>query len=162
LHLPFDVLVVRKIRHPRMPELAMGAVAAGGVTVRNPHVASDVSAGHFEALAAEQRVEVNKREIRYRWGRQPLALDGKTVILVDDGMATGATMRAALGAVRLMGATCSIAAVPLGSREAVKDIRRYSDEVICLHSPEPFRAVGAYYADFAPLHDSDVRDALAA
>jgi len=162
LHLPFDVLVVRKVRHPRQPEVAIGAVAAGGVTVRNPNTAADISPTRFEALAAEQRIEVNKREVRYRWGREPLSLEGKTVILVDDGLATGATMRAALSAARIMGANCLVVAVPVGSREAIKSLQHHADEVICLHVPEPFEAVGAYYDDFRQLKDVDVRDALAA
>jgi predicted phosphoribosyltransferase len=162
LHLPFDVLVVRKIRHPDQPELVIGAVAADGVTVRNPRVGAAISTTRFEALAAKERVEVNKREVRYRWGRHSLSLDGRTVILLDDGIATGATMRAALSAARLMGATCLIAAVPVGSREGVEHLRPHADEVVCLYCPEPFRGVGSYYADFARLEDIDVRDALAA
>jgi len=162
LHLPLDVLVVRKIRHPQEPELAIGAVAAGGVTVRNTDVAAGIAPTRFETLAAQQRIEVNKRELRFRAGRKPLSLDGMTAIIVDDGLATGATMRAALNAARLMGAVRLIAAVPVGSREAVRHLGRYADEVVCLYSPEPFQAVGMYYADFPQLKDADVRDALAA
>jgi putative phosphoribosyl transferase len=162
LHLPLDVLVVRKVRHPDQPELAIGAVAAGGVTVRNPGVAADVPRDRFEALAAAQRVEVNKREVRYRWGRRPLSLEGKTVILVDDGLATGATMRAALSAARIMGAAFLVAAVPVGSREAMEHLGGHADEVICLYTPEPFQSVGMYYANFVQLKDSEVRDTLAA
>jgi predicted phosphoribosyltransferase len=162
LQLPLDVIVVRKVGHPRQPEVAIGAVAAGGVTVRNPHIGMDISSARFEALAAEQRIEVNKREVRYRWGRAPLFLEGRTVILVDDGLATGATMRAALSAARLMGATCLVVAVPVGSREALESLEHLADEVICLHAPESFEAVGEYYDDFRELKDVDVRDALAA
>jgi putative phosphoribosyl transferase len=162
LHLPLDVLVVRKVGHPDQPEFAIGAVAAGGVTIRNPRIATDISPSRFEALAATQRIEVNKRERRYRGGRPPLSLDGKTVILVDDGLATGATMRAALSAARIMGAAFLVAAVPVGSREAVEHLGGYADEVVCLYTPEPFQSVGMYYADFRQLKDSEVGDALAA
>lgn len=162
LHLPLDVLVVRKIRHPDHPELAIGAVAGGGVTVRNANIATDIPSKRFETLADEQRLEVEKREIRYRWGRKPLSLDDMTAILVDDGLATGATMRAALSAAHLMGAARLVAAVPVGSREAVRHLHGYADEVVCLYSPEPFQSVGMYYADFTPLKDVDVRDVLAA
>lgn len=161
LHLPFDVLVVRKVGHPAFPELAIGAVAAG-VTVRNADIAQEVSPGRFEALAARQRIEVNKREVRYRWGRAALSLEGKTVILVDDGLATGATMHAALRAARLMGAARLVAAVPVGSREAIERLRSCADEILCLYTPEPFHAVGSYYTDFRQLKDVEVRDALAA
>jgi len=162
LHLPLDVLVVRKIRHPEEPELAIGAVAAGGVTVRNANASADVAPKRFEALADQQRIEVAKQEVRYRWGRKPQSLEGKTAILVDDGLATGATMRAALSAARLMGAARLVAAVPVGSRDAVRNLYGYADEVVCLHSPQPFQAVGMYYSDFAPFKDADVRVVLAA
>lgn len=162
LHLPLDVLVVRKVRHPDQPEVAIGAVAAGGVTVRNEGCSTLVAGDRFEALAAKERAEVSKREIRYRWGRPPLFLEGKTAILVDDGLATGATMRAALSAARVMGASFLIAAAPVGSRDAARQLHRYADDVVCLYTPEPFEAVGTYYADFHQLKDIEVRDALAA
>jgi predicted phosphoribosyltransferase len=161
LRLPLDVLVVRKIGHPAQPELAIGAVTAG-VTVRNPHVGADIAPARFEALAAQQRNLVRERELRYRQGRAPLALDGRTVILVDDGLATGATMQAALNAARAMGAACLVVAVPVGSREAVEQLGVQADKLVCLYCPEPFQAVGMYYADFAQLRDSDVCKALAA
>jgi putative phosphoribosyl transferase len=162
LHLPLDVLVVRKVGHPDEPELAIGAVASGGVTVRNEDLDPTISRERFEALAAVERTEVERREIRYRPGRAPLSLEGKTAIVVDDGMATGATMRAALSAVRAMGAVYLVAAVPVGSHEAVDPLGQYADEVICLYCPEPFQAVGCYYASFSQLHDADVRAALSA
>jgi predicted phosphoribosyltransferase len=162
LHLPLDVLVVRKVGHPLEPELAIGAVAAGGVAVLNEGVGTTISPARFEALAAEQRIEVEQRETRYRPGRPPLSLAGKTAFLVDDGLATGATMRAALIAARTMGAAYLVAAVPVGSREAVNEIGGYADEVICLYCPEPFQAVGVYYANFSQVRDADVRAALAA
>jgi putative phosphoribosyl transferase len=160
LHLPLDVLVVRKVGHPDEPELAIGAVASGGITVRNNHQDTSTSRERFEALAAEQRIEVERREMRYRPGKAPLSLAGKTAILVDDGLATGATMRAALTSARAMGAVYLVAAVPVGSREAVDDLGQCADEVICLYRPEPFQAIGCYYASFSQLHDADVRAAL--
>jgi len=162
LHVPLDVLVVRKVRHPDQPELAIGAVAAGGVTVRNKSLDPSVSRERFEALAADQRTEVERRESRYRPGRRPLSLAGQTAIVIDDGLATGATMRAALAAARAMGAAYLVAAVPVGSHDAVEHLGQFADEVICLYCPEPFQAVGVYYANFSQLRDADVRAALAA
>jgi putative phosphoribosyl transferase len=161
LALPLDVLIVRKVRHPDDPEVAIGAVAAGGVTVHNTSMGG-IAPDRFEKLANIQRREVSKREIRYRWGRKALDLDGKTAILVDDGLATGATMRAALDAARVMGAACLVAAAPVGSREAVQMLHRHADEVVCLQTPDPFRSVGSCYRNFAQLKDIEVRDALAA
>ena len=160
LHLPLDVLVVRKIGHPQHPEFAIGAVAAGGITVRNPDQDTSISVECFEALAAEQRIEVEKRETRFRPGKPPLSLAGMTAILVDDGLATGATMRAALLAARAMGAKHRVVAVPLGDRNVVHQLEDHAEEVICLYCPEPFQSVGFHYADFAQLGDAEVRTAL--
>jgi len=160
LHLPLDVLVVRKVRHPHDSEFAIGAVASGGIIVRNDSADASISRERFASLAAEQKIEVERLEICFRPGRAPLSLRGRTAILVDDGLATGATMHAALAAARAMGAAQLVAAVPVGSHEAVEDLARYADEVICLYSPEPFQAVGMYYANFSPLDDADVRIAL--
>jgi putative phosphoribosyl transferase len=160
LHLPLDVLVVRKISHPNHPEFAIGAVASGGITVRNNDQDSSISRQRFDGLATEQRIEVERRALRLRPGREPLSLIDKTAILVDDGVATGATMRAALASARAMGAAHVIIAVPVGAREVVNKLAERADEIICLYCPEPFQSVGFYYANFSQLHDADVRAAL--
>jgi len=153
LHLPLEVLVVRKIRHPRDREFAIGAVAAGGFVVRNCGPASGIPGEQFDKLAAAGRAEVEHKESLYRSGRGPLSLAGKTVILVDDGVATGATMRAALGAARAMGAAHLVAAIPVGERHAVKELEKFADEVVCLYCPEPFQSVGFHYSKFSQLDE---------
>lgn len=160
LRQPLDALVVRKVRHPSNPELAIGAVAAGGILVRNPGFERSISREQFDALAAAQRVEVEQLEIRLRPGRGPLSLEGRTALLVDDGIATGATMRSALRAARALGAVHVVAAVPVGAREAVEELRKSADQVICLYSPEPFQSIGLNYANFAQVRDADARIAL--
>jgi len=156
LHLPQDVLVVRKVGHPDHPEFAIGAVAPGNITVRNRAPGLDIQDDRFEALAAAKRIEVERLEKRLRPGRPALSLTGRTAIVVDDGLATGATMRAALDAARAMGAAYLVAAAPVGSRQAVAELSGDADEVICLYCPEPFQAVGCCYAKFPQLRDSDV------
>jgi putative phosphoribosyl transferase len=160
LRLPLDVLVVRKVSLPNQPEFAIGAVASGGITVRDNDQNSSISRQRFDSIATEQRIEVERRELRFRPGRARLSLTGKTAILVDDGLATGATMRAALAAARAMGAAHVIVAVPVGAREVVNRLAERADEIICLYCPEPFQSVGLYYANFSQPHDADVRAAL--
>jgi predicted phosphoribosyltransferase len=158
LHLPFDILVVRKVGHPANPEFAVGAVASGGVTVRTPGVS--LSAAEFAALAETQHKEVARREASYRRGRPPLSLAGRTAILVDDGLATGATMLAAIAAARALGAAQVVAAAPVGSADAVQEIRREADLVQVPCVPEPFLSVGTHYVEFPQLRDADVRATL--
>jgi putative phosphoribosyl transferase len=160
---PLDVLVVRKVGVPSQPELAMGAVAAGGVTIRNDEVLAMLpgAARDFEAVAAEERAEVGRRERAYRGQRPPLALAGLTAVLVDDGIATGATLRAAVGAARRLGAARVVVAVPVASREALATLEEEADEVVCLQVPQFFLAVGGCYADFPQLTDAEVRALLA-
>lgn len=160
---PVDVLVVRKVGVPTQPELAMGAVAGGGVTVRNEDVLRllPFAAPLFESAAARERAEVERRERAFRGDRPPLAAEGRTVVLVDDGVATGATVRAAIAAARALGAARVVVAVPVASPEALALLEAEADEVVCLEAPRAFHAVGAWYADFPQLTDEEVRALLA-
>ncbi|HUO96887.1 MAG TPA: phosphoribosyltransferase family protein [Steroidobacteraceae bacterium] len=158
-----DVLVVRKVGVPSQPELAMGAVAPGGVTIRNAEVLGLVpdAARRFESVAAEERAEVSRRERLFRGQRPPLDLKDRTVVLVDDGVATGATLRAAVAAARKLGAARVVVAVPVASHEAIALLSAEADEVICLEQPAFFMAVGQFYDDFPQVSDSEVRALLA-
>jgi putative phosphoribosyl transferase len=164
---PLDVIVVRKLGLPWQPELAMGAIAAIGdavETVRSEVVLqrADVSPQTWAAVREEELAELRRREHAYRAGRPPQALDGRTVLLVDDGLATGSTMRAAIAAVRRHHPARVVAAVPVGSPTACRAVQSEVDEVVCLRAPADFAAVGQAYADFRPTTDEEVRAALAA
>lgn len=162
LGLPLDVFVVRKIGFPSQPELAMGAIASGGVRVMNEdllrqvHVADDV----IDEMTETESEELRRRELSYREGRPPLAVAGRSVILVDDGLATGSTMRAAVRALKQQHAARVIVAVPVGAAESCRAVQKEADQVICLEQPEDFRAVGQWYDDFAQTTDHEVRALL--
>jgi putative phosphoribosyl transferase len=163
---PLDVLVVRKLGLPWQPELAMGAIAAVGDTVETVRVGTVLTAARiepetFESVRQEELVELRRRESAYRDGRAPVAVAGRTVILVDDGLATGATMRAAVVAVRRQGPRALVVAVPVGSPSARAALETLVDELVCLSAPRGFRAVGQAYADFSETSDAEVRAALA-
>ncbi len=157
LSAPLDVLIVRKVGMPGQPELAIGAIAAGGVRVRNrllpPQVVEDAT---FRRLAARELVELRRRERVYRSGRAPLQLKGAHVVLVDDGLATGATMLAAIEAARHRGARRVAVAVPVASREAGNLVRAVADEVVILLTPPWLGSIGEFYEDFAQLEDAEV------
>lgn len=159
-----DVVVVRKIGAPGQPELAVGALAIVGGTIdmyRNEQMMSRVGGGEaFDDIAARELVELRRRESLYRAGRDPISLNGRTVLLVDDGLATGATMRVAVAAVRRLAPQRVVVAVPVGSDSACEDLRKFADDVVCLAVPEPFDAVGAWYQEFAQTTDDEVRQAL--
>jgi putative phosphoribosyl transferase len=163
LRAPLDVFVVRKLGLPGHEEFAMGAIASGNVRVMNPDVATfGVPPAAIEAVAAREREELDRREILYRGHRAPLRVDDRTAILVDDGLATGSTMLAAATAVKLQHPRRVVVAVPVAARESVDALAREVDEVVCLATPEPFRAVGLWYADFSQTSDDEVRRLLAA
>ncbi len=158
---PLDVLVVRKVGAPGRPELAVGAVGRG-VTVADEEMLSflDVPGETFEAGAERERGEIERRERAFREGRPPLELHGRTAILVDDGLATGSTMLAAVGVARRLGATQVIVAVPVAARQAIARLEDQADRVISLITPEPLTAVGYWYEDFTQTEDAEVRRLL--
>ena len=160
---PLDVFVARKLGAPGHEELAMGAIAAGGVRALNEDVIRGlgVTPEMVARVAAQEERELKRRESAYRRGRSGLDVRGRTVILVDDGLATGATMRAAALALRIMRPARIIVAVPVASVEACRQLERDADEVICLATPDPFYGVGAWYDDFEQTTDDEVLQALA-
>ena len=163
LQLPLDVYVVRKIGHPRQPELAIGAIASGGVMVSAPGMATGgLPAGVVEEVVARERAEIERRERAYRGDRPPLELADRTVIVVDDGLATGSTMLAAVRAIRAAGPERIVVAVPVGSTSACGALREVADQVVCLESPPYFRSVGEWYATFGQTSDAEVQAILGA
>jgi len=162
LHAPLDVFLVRKLGLPSHPELAMGAIASGGVRVLNDDVvrALQVPDDVIESVAAAEGEELKRRERLYRGDRPPLDVAGKTAVLVDDGLATGASMRAAVAALRQMGPERIVVAVPVGSAETCAELGHVADDVVCASMPEPFRAVGLWYEDFSQTTDEEVRELL--
>jgi putative phosphoribosyl transferase len=163
LRAPLDVLLVRKLGVPAHEELAFGAIASGGVRVLNSDVLVDtcLTAKQIEEITAEQRRELDRRESLYRDGGAPLELSGKTALIVDDGLATGATMRAAVEATRQLRAS-PVVAVPVAAPATRAALTRSADAVVCAITPEPFIAVGLWYRDFDPTSDAEVRELLAA
>jgi predicted phosphoribosyltransferase len=161
---PMDVFVVRKLGLPGHPELAMGAIASGGVQVMNEDVAAwyRPPAAAIEAVVRAERMELERRERAYRDGRPPVPIEGRIVLLVDDGLATGSTMRAAVLAIRPLRPARVIVAVPVGARETCGSLGSIADEVVCALIPEPFSAVGLWYVDFSQTSDDEVRQLLAA
>jgi putative phosphoribosyl transferase len=159
---PLDVFVVRKLGLPSQPELAIGAIASGGVRVLNHDVlrAAGVPARVLEEVTRRESEVLAEREALYRRGRPAAAVAGRDVVLVDDGLATGATMRAAATAVAALEPRRLLIAVPVAPVETVEAFRRDGLEIVALLQPEPFVAVGAWYRDFSPTSDTDVVDAL--
>jgi predicted phosphoribosyltransferase/dienelactone hydrolase len=160
LDAPLDVVVVRKLGAPGMEELAMGAVGPGGVRVLNPEVTRYFTTADVEEETARELGEVARRERLFRGARPPLDVRGKVVILVDDGLATGATMRAGVAWARAAGAARVVVAVPVASPEAVALVGREAHEVVCLATPEDFAAVGMWYRDFRPISEAEVASVL--
>ena len=163
LHAPLDVFVVRKLGIPGHEELALGAVATGGVRVLNDQVVKGLSIPGYviDAVANWELQELERRERLYRGDRPPPDVRGKTVILVDDGLATGSTMLAAVRALRQQGPARIVVAVPVASPDTCELLRTYVDEVVCAATPEPFYAVGLWYRDFSQTTDEEVRELLA-
>lgn len=157
-----DVMLVRKVGVPWQPELALGAVASGGVTVFNDEVvrATGLTAEDIDQAVEREREELEHRERLYREGRPPPDVTGKTVMVVDDGIATGATVRAALSALEQRGAARTIVASPVAPPDAVASLRTRADVVVCLKTPDNLRAIGLWYEDFTPVTDDEVVRAL--
>lgn len=161
LHVPLDVLIIRKLGVPGQRELAMGAIASGGVRVLNQQIVRYLSDKEVvEEVAAIEQRELERRELEYRGARPPAEVRGKVVIVVDDGLATGASMRAAVLALRQRQAARIVVAVPVGSTEACARVEAEADELICLSAPLDFQAVGRAYEDFGQTTDDEVRALL--
>jgi len=162
LRLPLDVFLVRKIGVPLHPELAMGAIAEGGVRVMNQHIIDEarILPSTVDQVIARQRVELERQDRRYRRGRALRPLKGWTVILVDDGLATGATMEAAVRALRELTDGRIIVAAPVGAPDTCQRLRRIADDVVCPFIPDAFSAVGLWYRHFDQTTDSEVRRLL--
>ena len=163
LHAPLDVCLVRKLGVPHWPELAMGAVAtAGGVVLNDDLLRSlDISDDQVRDAVTRETAELHRRELAYRAGRGPLTLSGRTVILVDDGIATGASMIAAVRSVRQSGAAQIVVGVPVGPASVCRRLRDEADDVVCSTMPARFRTVGEVFEDFHQISDEEVRDLLA-
>src|SRR6266850_4257881 len=163
LGVPFDVFIVRKLGVPGFEELAVGAIASGGVRVLNEDVARALPNADeiIESVTRRETAELERREQSYRDGRPAPELRDKTIILVDDGLATGATMRAAVKALRQRGAAKIVVVVPVGPPDTCREFEDQADEVICASMPEFFQAVGQYYEDFSQISDDEVRELLA-
>jgi predicted phosphoribosyltransferase len=161
---PLDVFIVRKLGVPGHEEFALGAIASGDVVVLNPELVNQLglSRQDIQAIIEAERRELDRRERAYREGAPPLDVRGRTVILVDDGLATGATMLAAIAALRKLGPARIIVAVPVAAPETCEAMAGAADEVVCAVTPQPFHAVGLWYENFAQTTDDEVRALLQA
>ena len=159
---PLDVVVVRKLGLPSQPELAMGAIASGGVRVLNPDVvrALRIPDRIIDSVVGREIVELERRELMYRGDWPGMDPSGLTVILVDDGLATGSSMRAAIAALRARGAASVVVAVPVGPPSTCREITRLADDFVCPNQPASLRAVGEWYDDFSQTTDEEVRELL--
>jgi predicted phosphoribosyltransferase len=159
---PLDVFVVRKLGVPGQEELAMGALAGGGVRVLDQAIihAAGVTREDVERVSAREAAELARRERQYRENRPPPEVEGKTVILVDDGLATGSSMRAAVMAVRARNPAEVVVAVPVGAPDTCQAFRSIADDVVCVETPDPFQAVGLWYEDFSQTTDEEVHALL--
>ena len=164
LNAPLDVFLVRKLGVPTHPELAMGAIAEGGIKVLNEPLISDLEIPHalVQQVVSRERIELDRRHRLYRGDRQPPPVRDRVVVLVDDGLATGATMEAAVTALRQQTPARIVVAVPVGARDTHDRLRTIADEVVCVAMPEPFYGVGRWYEDFSETTDAEVRSLLAA
>jgi len=162
LHAPLDLFLVRKLGVPGHEELAMGALATGGVRVLNDAVVHNLRIPNavIDHVARQEQLELERREKAYRGDLPPPQVRGKTVILVDDGLATGSTMRAAVLAVREQQPARVVVAVPVGAAATCEEFRTETDETVCAITPEPFLAVGYWYEDFSQTTDDEVRELL--
>ena len=164
LDAPLDVFIVRKLGVPGHEELAMGAIASGGVRVLNRDVLEymPVSQKMIDTVAAREQQELERRETEYRGARPQIDVKDRTVVVVDDGLATGSTMRAAVAALRRMEPRRIVVAVPVAAESTCREFRAegIADEVVCLRTPEPFQAVGLWYSDFTQTSDAEVHELL--
>lgn len=164
LRVPLDVLVVRKLGAPGQEELAVGAIASGGVLVLNDEIVASIGLEpeEIEAIVERETIELERRERLYRGARPPLDVNGRTIIVADDGLATGATMSAAIQALRTQAVSAIIVAVPIGAPETCAEIAKQADAILCAHVPRRLLAIGNWYDDFSATSDDEVRTLLAA
>jgi putative phosphoribosyl transferase len=162
LHAPLDVFVVRKLGVPGQEELAFGAIATGGVRILNPAVMeqAQITDEELESVTAEELRELTRREQAFRGDRPAPQIRGRTVILIDDGLATGATMRAAVMALSQQQPARIVAAVPAAAPETCEAVREHVDELVCAVTPDPFYSVGSWYEDFSQTTDEEVHELL--
>lgn len=162
LNLPLDILLVRKLGTPGNPELAMGAIADGEAVVRNEYLIRQlgVTPEEFERVRKSERAELERRSLAYRGDRPAPTLNDRPVLVVDDGLATGATMKVAVQAARARGATKVTIAVPVGAPDAVAELEQLADQVVCLHAPQQLTSIGQWYRDFRQVTDDEVRELL--
>jgi predicted phosphoribosyltransferase len=162
LEAPLDIFLVRKLGLPQHRELAMGAIASGGVRVLNHEVVNwyRIPEPVIDQVAREEQMELERREREYRGGREPVELRDRIVLLIDDGLATGSTMKAAVQAVRMRGPSRVVVAVPVASPETCREFEGIVDEIVCARTPERFAAVGEWYLDFSQTSDEEVRELL--
>jgi putative phosphoribosyl transferase len=162
LSAPLDMFLVRKLPAPGRPDRPIGAIASGGIRILNRDTMRELGIGiaTAEAITEKERVELARRERHYRYGRPAQSAEGKLVILVDDGMATGSTMRAAIAALRERQPEKLVVALPVAERASCEGLRDEADEVICAQNPEPFFAVARWYRDFSPIMDRRIQEML--
>lgn len=163
LHAPLDIFLVRKLGAPGHKEFAMGALAENGVRFIDRQTIHElgISEAVIEQITSEEQQELERRQQLYRGQKPPLEIAGRIVIIVDDGLATGSTMKAAIQAIRKQHPQKILVAVPVGAADTCKELKQLADEVICLMTPEPFYAVGLWYRSFPQLSDADVITLLA-
>lgn len=161
LNAPLDVVIARKLGVPGQEEFAMGAIASGGVTVFNEEIMEqlNISAESLQAVIARETEELERREVMYRGGQSPLDVSGRIVILIDDGLATGSTMQAAIAALKNQ-AFRLVVAVPVAAQQTCEELRAIVDELICATTPEPFYGVGQWYENFSQTTDEEVQRLL--
>lgn len=162
LSAPMDLWLVRKLGVPGQEELALGALVGKNIRVLNYDIIDllNIDETVIDTIVAREQAELERRNRLYRQGKPPPAIEGKTIIIIDDGLATGATMRVAISSLRQAGAARIIAAVPVGAASTCDKIEEEADELICLHTPEPFYGVGQWYNDFSQTSDDEVRALL--
>lgn len=164
LGVDLDIFLVRKLGMPGHPEYAMGAIATGGVRVLNEEAIGwyRIPQAAIDAVIKDEQRELERRETAYRDGGRAASIEGRVAILVDDGLATGSSMRAAVTAVRRLGPSKIVVAVPVGAPSTCRELEEIADEVVCARTPEPFSAVGQWYRDFSQTSDDEVRSLLRA
>jgi putative phosphoribosyl transferase len=164
LHAELDIFLVRKLGLPGQEELAVGAIASGGVLVLNEAIVKELRLSRtlIDQIAAREERELRRREILYRGERPAVPVRGRTLILTDDGLATGASMKAAIQALRLQEPRRIVVAVPVAAKEACEEFSMIADEIVCTYTPAPFRAIGLWYEDFSQTTDEEVQQFLRA